>query len=53
MIVGPQDQFYIETNLANCSFTQFAQYAHKKIAQSCHSGNKAKFSYLPTQHTVP
>ena len=31
MIVAPQDQFYIETNLANCSFTQFAQYAHKKV----------------------
>ena len=30
MIVAPQDQFYIEANLANCSFTQFAQYAHKK-----------------------
>ena len=30
MIVAPQDQFYIETNLAICSFTQFAQYAHKK-----------------------
>ena len=29
MIVAPQDQFYIETNLANCSFTQFVQYAHK------------------------
>ena len=29
MIVAPQDQFYIETNLAICSFTQFAQYAHK------------------------
>ena len=28
MIVAPQDQFYIETNLAICSFTQFAQYAH-------------------------
>ena len=27
MIVAPQDQFYIETNLAN-SFTQFVQYAH-------------------------
>ena len=31
MIVAPQDQFYIETNLAICSFTQFAQYAHQKI----------------------
>ena len=30
MIVATQDQFYIETNLAICSFTQFAQYAHKK-----------------------
>ena len=30
MIVAPQDQFYIETNLANCSFTQVAQYTHKK-----------------------
>ena len=30
MIVAPQDQFYIETNLAICSFTQVAQYAHKK-----------------------
>ena len=30
MIVAPQNQFYIETNLAICSFTQFAQYAHKK-----------------------
>ena len=29
MIVAPQDQFYTETNSANCSFTQFAQYAHK------------------------
>ena len=29
MIVAPQDQFYIETNLANCSFTEFVQYAHK------------------------
>ena len=29
MIVAPQDQFYIETNLANYSFTQFVQYAHK------------------------
>ena len=29
-IVAPQDQLYIETNLAFCSFTQFAQYAHKK-----------------------
>ena len=28
MIVAPQDQFYIETNLAICTFTQFAQYAH-------------------------
>ena len=53
MIVAPQDQLYIETNLAICSFTQFAQYAHKKIAQSCRSGNKAKFAYLPTQNTVP
>ena len=54
MIVAPQDQFYIETNLAICSFTQFAQYAHlKKIAQSCRSGNKAKFAYLPTQNTAP
>ena len=53
MIVAPQDQFYIEANLANCSFTQFAQYAHKKITQSCRSGNKAKFAYLPTQNTVP
>ena len=25
----------------------------KKIAQSCRSGNKAKFAYLPTQNTVP
>ena len=53
MIVAPQDQFYIETNLAICSFTQFAQYAHKKIAQSCRSSNKVKFAYLPTQNTVP
>ena len=30
MIIAPQDQFYIETNVAICSFTQFAQYAHKK-----------------------
>ena len=30
MIVAPQDQLHIETNLAICSFTQFAQYAHKK-----------------------
>ena len=30
MIVAPQNQFYIETNLAICSFTQFAQYAHTK-----------------------
>ena len=30
MIVAPQDQLYIETSLATCSFTQFAQYAHKK-----------------------
>ena len=30
MIVAPQDHFYIETNLAICSFTHFAQYAHKK-----------------------
>ena len=30
MIVAPQDQFYIEANLAICSFTQLAQYAHKK-----------------------
>ena len=28
MTVAPQDQFYIETNLAIFSFTQFAQYAH-------------------------
>ena len=28
MIVAQQDQFYMETNLAICSFTQFAQYAH-------------------------
>ena len=30
IIVAPQDQFYIETNSAICSFTQFAQYAHNK-----------------------
>ena len=30
MIVAPQDQFCIKTNLAICLFTQFAQYAHKK-----------------------
>ena len=30
IIVDPQDQLYIEPNLAICSFTQFAQYAHKK-----------------------
>ena len=53
MIVAPQDQFYIETNLANCSFIQFVQYAHKKTAQSCCSSNKAKFAYLPTPNTVP
>ena len=29
-IVALQDQFYTETNLAICSFTQFAQYAHQK-----------------------
>ena len=53
MIVAPKNQFYIETNLAICSFTQFAQYAQNKIAQSCRSSNKAKFVYLPTQNTVP
>ena len=53
MIVAPQDQFYIETNLAICSFTQFAHYVQKKIAQSSRSGNKAKFAYLLSQNTVP
>ena len=53
MIVAPQDQFYIETNLAICSFTQFLNMLIKKTAQSCRSGNKAKFAYLPTQNTVP
>ena len=53
MSVAPQNQFYIETNLAVCPFTQFAQNAHKKIAQNCRSSNKAKFAYLPTQNTVP
>ena len=53
MTVAPQDQFYIETNLSIRSFTQLLNMLIKKIAQSCRSGNKAKFAYLPTQNTVP
>ena len=39
MIVAPQDQFYIETNLANCSFTQFVQYAHLPTQNTVPSKN--------------
>ena len=47
MIVAPQDQFYIEANLANCSFTQFAQYAHKKTTQSYRRTTKLNLLIYP------
>ena len=54
MVVAPQDQFYIETNLAYLLiYTLCSICSLKKIAQSYCSGNKAKFAYLPTQNTVP
>ena len=54
MPVGLQDQF-----LHADPFSIFAHLHNllnmliKKIAQSCRSGNKAKFAYLPTQNTNP
>ena len=54
MIVAPHDQFYIETNLAIFAHLHnLLNMLIKKNAQSCPSGNKAKFAYLPTQNTVP
>ena len=47
MIVAPQDQFYIETNLAICSFTQFAQYAHKKLPKVVAAATKLNLLIYP------
>ena len=53
MFVAPQDQFYIETNLAYLLIDAICSKCSYKIAQSCRSSNKAKLAYLPTHNKVP